>query len=151
MPMPWTYSHATKDWQAFLADARERMGLVSDNAAFTAVEAVLKSFRARLAPAEAIAFAEVLPAVPRALFVSGWDLSALPKPQAGREELEAEVEAFRPHHNQTPPGAIEAVAFALRRAVRQADLDRVLAGIGPWAVAYWRADADAAELERRIV
>jgi uncharacterized protein (DUF2267 family) len=152
MPMPWAYRHASKDWQAFLADAKDGLGLVSDNSAYTTVQGVLIAFRARLAPREVMAFADLLPAVLRALFVAGWNPEAPPKPWADRDALEAEVRGNRPHHNLTPVHAIEPVAIALRRSVRQMDLDRVLARIGPEAEAFWRVTSVAPEaLERRIV
>ena len=75
MPMPWTYRQASREWQAFLGDAKEAMDLASDNAAFTAVEGVLMAFRCRLTPQQVIDFAQVLPAVLRALFVADWLLA----------------------------------------------------------------------------
>lgn len=152
MPMPWTYRHAQKEFQAFLGDARERMNLVSDNSTFTAVEGVLRTFRARLTPPQALAFADVLPAVLRALFVAHWDIAAPPRPFAPRAEMTREAQALRPHHNLTPENAIEAVAWALWRCVDHRDLARVLAAIGPEAEAFWQAEvADPAELEQRII
>ncbi|WP_188529131.1 DUF2267 domain-containing protein [Sinisalibacter lacisalsi] len=151
MPMPWAYRHASKDWQAFLADAKDGLGLESDNMAYTAVQGVLLAFRRRLGPREVMAFADVLPAVLRALFVAGWDPEAEAEPWAARDALEAEAGALRPHHNLTPDAPIAAVARALRRAVRQPDLDRVLAAIGPEAQAFWQVEAAAADLARRIV
>lgn len=148
--MPWSYRHATKDWQAFLAEAREGLGLSSDNTTFTAVEGVLRAFRARLEPRQVIAFADLLPAVLRALFVADWDPDAPCRPWGDRAALEAEVRALRRHHNLTPPDAIAPVARALRLSVRQADLDRVLAAIGPEAEAFWRVEG-AETLARRIV
>ncbi len=151
MPMPWTYRHATKDWQAFLADARDRLGLDSDNTTYTAVQGVLITFRHRLSAAEGLAFADILPAVLRAIFVYRWDIGAAPVPFAARDVLTAEVKALRPDHNLTPNHAIEAVAWALRRHVDQRDLDRVLANLPVGAVAYWHVDvADPKDLERRI-
>lgn len=151
MPMPWAYRHASKDWQAFLADAKEGLGLESDNMAYTAVQGVLIAFRSRLTPREVMAFADLLPAVLRALFVAGWNPETPPVPWGERAALEAEVRALRPHHNLTPPAPINPVARALRRALRQPDLDRVLAAIGPEARAFWRVDAPADDLVRRIV
>ena len=69
MPMPWTYRQATREWQAFLAEARSAMNLESENATYTAVEGVLRAFRCRLTPQQAIDFAQVLPSVLRALFL----------------------------------------------------------------------------------
>ncbi|WP_085525325.1 DUF2267 domain-containing protein [Maritimibacter sp. HL-12] len=151
MPMPWAYRHASKDWKAFLADAKDGLGLESDNMAYTAVQGVLVAFRRRLTPREVMAFADVLPAVLRALFVAGWNPDEAPAPWAARPALEAEARAFRLHHNLTPDAPIAAVARSLRRALRQPDLDRVLARIGPEAQAFWQVDAPAADLARRIV
>jgi len=149
--MPWAIRHASKDWQAFLADAKDGLGLESDNMAYTAVQGVLIAFRRRLTPREVMAFADVLPAVLRALFVAGWNPEVPPAPWQPRVDLEAEARALRPHHNLTPPAPIEAVARALRRALRQPDLDRVLAAIGPEAQAFWQVSAPASDLARRIV
>mgnify|MGYP000278480934 CR=1 FL=1 len=135
--MPWAIPHASKDWQAFLGDAKDGLGLKSNNMAYTAVQGVLVTFRHRLTPREVMAFADVLPAVLRAVFVAGWNPEMPP--------------ALRPHHNLTPPAPIEPVARALRRALRQPDLDRVLAAIGPEAQAFWQVSAPAADLARRIV
>jgi len=152
MPMPWAIRHATKDWQAFLADAKERLGLVSDNAAYTAVDAVLQVFRRRLAPQQAVDFANLLPACLRALFVQDWDIAAPPLPFASRAEMTREAQDLRKDHNQTPDHAIEAVAWALRRHVRQPDLDAVLATFPEGAAQFWHvAVADPHELDRRIV
>jgi len=93
----------------------------------------------------------VLPAVLRALFVAGWDPEAPPLAWGERSALDAEARALRPHHNLTPPAPIEAVARALRRNVRQPDLDRVLTAIGPEALAFWQVEAPAVDLARRIV
>lgn len=151
MPMPWAYRHATKDWQAFLADAKEGLGLEGDNMAYTAVQGVLLTFRRRLAPREVTAFADVLPAVLRAIFVAEWDPETPLLDWGDRARLEAEAGQLRPHHNLTPPAPIKPVARALRRCTRQADLDRVLARIGPEAEAFWHVADDPADLARRIV
>lgn len=151
MPMPWAYRHATKDWDAFLADAQDRLGTPTPNTTYTAVEAVLKVFRRRLTVAQALAFADLLPAVLRAIFVSGWTPEP-PVPFAPRDQLTAEVKALRPDHNLTPDHAIEAVAWALRRHIRQRDLDRLLKRLPNGAMDFWRVDApEKGALDRRIV
>jgi uncharacterized protein (DUF2267 family) len=151
MPMPWAYRHASKDWQAFLADAKDGLGLTSDNMTYTAVQGVLLAFRRRLTPRQVIAFADLLPAVLRALFVAGWDPEAPPLPWPDRAALEAEARALRPDHNLTPEHPITPVAAALRRCTRRIDLDRVLAAIGPEAQAFWHVGAGAGDSARRIV
>lgn len=151
MPMPWTYRQATREWQAFLSDAREAMGLVSDNATFTAVEGVLRAFRRRLTPEQAISFAQVLPSVLRALFVADWTF-ALPAPPGTRADWTAEAQALRPHHNLTPDNCVEAVALALRKSVLPEDLERALAPLPPFAAEFWRVEGvDPKTLGPRIV
>jgi uncharacterized protein (DUF2267 family) len=137
MPMPWTYRQATREWQAFLAAAREAMDLTSDNAAYTAVQGVLRAFRRRLTPQQAIDFAQVLPAVLRALFVADWRLDEGPVPPGTRAAWTAEAMALRPHHNLTPENCVEATALALRRSVLRGDLERVLASLPPFAAEFW--------------
>lgn len=149
--MPWAYRHASKDWQVFLADAKDGLGLESDNMTYTAVQGVLLAFRRRLTPSEVMAFADQLPAVLRALFIAGWDPDAAPLAWPVRSALEAEAKALRPDHNLTPDHPIAPVAAALRRCTRGPDLDRVLARIGPDAVAFWHVDLPEKDLETPTV
>jgi uncharacterized protein (DUF2267 family) len=152
MPMPWTYRQATREWQAFLAEARDAMQLASDNAAHTAVEGVLRAFRRRLTPQEAVDFCQVLPSVLRALFVADWQLDEGPVAHGTRADWTAEARALRPHHNQTPETCVAATALALRKSVLQADLDRVLAALPPFAAEFWSTPGhDPATLGPTIV
>ena len=151
MPMPWAYRHASKDWQSFLADAKDRLGLDSDNSTYTAIQGVLLVFRRRLTVQQGLAFADILPAVLRAIFVYCWDVDDKPRPFADRDTLTAEVKALRPDHNLTPDNAIEAVAWALRRQVDQRDLDKLLSTFPMGAAEFWHVEVDdPRELERRI-
>lgn len=151
MPMPWTYRQATREWQAFLADARAAMNLESDNATYTAVQGVLQAFRRRLTPQQTIDFAQILPAVLRALFVADWQLSD-PVPPGIRDDWTTEAMSLRPHHNLTPRNCVEATALALRKAVLREDLDRVLVTLPPFAVEFWSTPGiDPATLGPRIV
>jgi len=151
MPMPWIYRQATREWQAFLADAKEAMGLVSDNATYTAVQGVMRAFRNRLTVQEALDFAQVLPAVLRALFVADWGI-APPLPPGTRADWTAEAKALRPHHNLTPDGCVAATSLALRQAVLRADLERVLARLPPFAADFWSVPGqDVAALGPQIV
>lgn len=151
MPMPWTYRHASKEWRAILDDARDRMNLSSDNMAYTAIDAVFQVFRRRLSAQQGLDFASVLPAVPRAIFVAGWDVSTPPLPFADRVTLTAEVRAVRPDHNLTPDNAIEATAWTIWRYVNHAELDRVLNRLPEGARDFWTAQPDdPADLTPRI-
>lgn len=151
MPMPWTYRHASKEWRAILDDLKDRMGLVSDNSAYTALDGVLQVFRRRLTAQQGLDFASVLPAIPRAIFVVGWRVEEVPLPFEDRNTLIREVKEIRKHHNLTPDNAIEAVAWTLRRYTDRADLDRVLARLPAGAVQFWHVDvADPREIAPRI-
>jgi uncharacterized protein (DUF2267 family) len=152
MPMPWTYRHASKEFRAFLDDAKLKLSLESDNMAFTAVDGVFQVFRRRLTVQQGLQFADLLPCTLRALFVYRWDTSLDPLPFPSRSDLANEVQQVRVHHNLTPDDAITAVAWALRRCVNQNDLDRVLSGFPNGAIDYWHVDVDdPKELEQRIV
>jgi uncharacterized protein (DUF2267 family) len=152
MPMPWTYRHASREFRAFLDDAKERMKLDSDNSAYSAVDAVLQVFRKRLTAQQGLDFASILPSVPRAIFVKDWSVADPPEPVAERGEMTREAQQVRVNHNLTPDNAIEASAWALRRSLDQRDLDRVLERIGPPAQAFWHVDiSDPSELQQRIV
>lgn len=151
MPMPWTYRHASKEWRAILDDLKDRMGLVSDNMAYTAMDGVLQVFRRRLTAQQGLDFASVLPAVPRAVFVAGWRVQEPPLPFPDRALLVQEVKAIRKDHNLTPDTAIEATAWSLRRYTDPADLERVLARLPEGAAAFWHVDvADPRETGPRI-
>lgn len=128
------------------------MNLDSDNATYTAVEGVLRAFRHRLTPQQAIDFAQVLPSVLRALFVADWRLNDSPLPPGNRADWTAEAMALRPHHNLTPMNCVEATALALRKSVLRQDLDRVLATLPPFAADFWSTPGiDPATLGPSIV
>ena len=152
MPMPWTYRQATREWQAFLADAMDAIGTPTDHSTFTAVEGVLRAFRARLTPQQAIDFAQILPAVLRALFVADWHLDRPPLPPGTRADWTAEAQGLRRNHNIAPETCVEGCALALRKAVHYADLQAVLAKLPPFAAEFWSVkDVDPATLGPRIV
>lgn len=137
MTWPLEYQRAAVDFERFMVAARDAAGLQTTNMAWTMVEGVLLVFRRRLAVAQAIAFANLLPPLLRALFLQDWHPGAEPVPFAARDVLTAEVQALRPAHNFSPPNAIEAVATALRGEVDEAALARVLAQLPPGATDFW--------------
>ena len=143
MPMPSTYQRAMEEWRAFLEDVKGRMDLVSDNMAYTAADGVFQVFRRRLTAQQGLDFASVLPAVPRAIFVKDWDVTAAPVPFADREVMTREAQALRRHHNLTPDNAIEATAWAVRRCTDPLAFERVLATLPQEARDFWRVDEDA--------
>lgn len=93
--MPWTCRQATREWHAFLAQARMAMVLTSDISTFTAVNGVLRAFHRRLTLRHAVDFPQVMPSVLRVLFVAAWQL-ADPAPFGTRADWAAEAMALRP-------------------------------------------------------
>ncbi len=139
MPLPMEYQHASDDFERFLADARERADLVTRNQIWTMVDAVLRVFRRRLTASEGLRFAEVLPPVLRAMFVTDWDVDAEPVPFADRAAMTEEVQAVRGNHNFAPDTAIACVAGALRAAVDPQAFERVLETLPAGARDFWAA------------
>ncbi|MBS0126092.1 DUF2267 domain-containing protein [Thetidibacter halocola] len=150
MPQPFTYRHASREYRAFLDDLKGRTGLDSDNMAYTALDGVFRVFRRRVTAAQGLAFATELPAVPRAIFVAGWQPGEPPEPWADRAALVDEARALRPDHNLTPDTCIEDVAWALRRSIRPPDWARALHALPPEAQAFWTVEMTADEREAGI-
>jgi uncharacterized protein (DUF2267 family) len=144
MPMPWTYRHGDREWRRFLADIRDVMGTPSDNVAFATAQGAFRAFRARLTVNEAATFAQVLPAMPRALFFEDW-APAPPLPWTDSATYLAEIRALRADHNFATDLAREAVAVALHRAVGPDRLTRALDAIGPGARDFWRIEGYTAK------
>ncbi|MGV8937019.1 MAG: DUF2267 domain-containing protein [Allorhizobium sp.] len=137
MPMPMEYRRASAGYDAFIDGVREQSGLTTSNQTYTMVQAVLLVFRNRLSLHEAIGFAQALPPVLRAIFVSDWDTEAPTLPFTGRDEMTREVKAFRRHHNFSPDTAIADTACVLWRHVDAAHFQRVLEALPEGSCAYW--------------
>lgn len=138
MPVPPEFERASARFYDFLVDARDLAGLGSTNQAYTMTQGVLQTFRRRLDLHEAIAFANVLPLLLRALFVTDWNTHEPRKPFEDRAAMTREVQSLRADHNFAPEDAIECVAKALRRYVRESELDELLAKLPEGAVDFWR-------------
>jgi len=137
MPMPQEYQLAMQRFDAFLDDACDALGLATRNQAYTVTQAVLLAFRRRLMPHEVLIFADALPAVLRAMFVAGWEVSEHMSGFPTRDSLEAEVRALRANHNFAPQGSIALVAATLRRHVDADRFDKAMAKLSPDARMFW--------------
>jgi uncharacterized protein (DUF2267 family) len=138
--MPMEYWSASKDFEAFLTDVRDTCTLQTHHQAYHTLRAVLHVFRAHLTVRDALKFAGILPPVVRAIFVEDWQPDEAPRPFPSRNELQKEVKAIRPDHNLAPESAIADVAAALRRAMDNRDLDRILSELPPGAAAFWASE-----------
>jgi len=137
MTIPMELQHASEDFERFLRDAKEQSGLATRNQVFTMVQGVLQTFRRRLDVREALAFADVLPPILRAIFVSDWDLDEPKRPFEDRAVMAREVQALRRDHNFSPDTAIRDVAVALRKNVDGPAFERALAALPTEASEFW--------------
>ncbi|XHC12666.1 DUF2267 domain-containing protein [Labrenzia sp. ac12] len=85
MPMPQTYFRASVEFDAFIHDVRDTCMLQTHHQAYHTLRAVLHTFRDHLTTEQALAFANILPAVTRAIFVEDWHsvrpvATCLPRP-----------------------------------------------------------------------
>ena len=145
MPVPFEYDNAGPQFHQLLRDARDYADLSTNNQSYTMVQGVLLVFRQRLDIRGALRFADVLPAVARAVFVTRWDWDAPVLPFVERDKLTLEVQAHRADHNYAPDTCISNVAAALRRNIDTRSLDKCLAGLGTAATNFWTpSDVDAA-------
>jgi len=131
------YRRASADFDAFLAEAAEAAGLTTRHQSYTMVEGVLLAFRRRLTLAEAIAFAQELPAMLRAMFVADWDPDAPRVESWDAASVLADVQGLREHHNFAPEGSVAAVASVLRRHVDRARFEAALVRLPAPARAFW--------------
>ena len=143
MPVPPEYERASERFYSFLVDAREAAGLATTHQTYTMVQGVLRAFRRRLDVADALRFADLLPPLLRALFVTDWDARAPRAPFVDRATMTAEVRSLRAAHNFSPDDAIEAVAVALRRHVDAEAFDALLRTLPDGAVDFWRPPGQA--------
>ena len=137
MTVPQEYVHASRDFDRFMDDFMQIAMLETHHRSYAILRAVLHVFRDHLTIGDALRFAEILPAVLRAIFVENWSPVADPPPFPERAILTEEIKANRRDHNLASDTSISEVASALRRNVDNADLDRVLATLPPGAVEYW--------------
>jgi|TARA_A100001391_G_scaffold151954_2_gene109745 uncharacterized protein (DUF2267 family) len=142
MTRPMMYQRANEDFEAYLLDARERLDTPSRNVAYTSTDGVFRAFRARLEIQQALDFANVLPAVLRAIFVQDW-VPTPPQPWGGRKDWTREAKLLRQHHNLSPDTVVADVAWALRRHVDEATFEAVLARLPQEARAFWGTDPDS--------
>lgn len=137
MTIPMDLQCASKDFEKFLADARDASGLTTRNQTYTMVQGVMLVFRRRLSLKDGIRFASVLPPLLRAIFVSDWDTDEPQRPFDGRSEMTREVQALRKDHNFSPETSIRDVAIALRKNIEEA-FEQVIASLPQEASEFWR-------------
>jgi uncharacterized protein (DUF2267 family) len=136
--MPMEYQHASEEFERFLRDALDTSGLATRNQVYTMTQAVFQTFRRRLDVRDAVRFANVLPAILRAIFVSDWNTDEPRRPFETRQLMTKEVQSLRAGHNLSPDTAIRDVAISLRKNIDEGALDCVLATLPEGAAEFWR-------------
>ena len=138
MPMPTEYQRASQEFERFLQDTLDASGLTTRNQVYTMTQAVFQTFRRRLDVRDALRFANVLPAILRAIFVADWNPDEPKRPFESRQLMTGEIQSLRADHNFSPDTAIRDVATSLRKNVDEKALDRSLAALPEGAVEFWR-------------
>ena len=137
MTVPMQYAHASEQFEKFMREAQSRLDRVTSHQTYQSVHAVLRVFRRRLTAQQALDFANVLPAVLRAIFVEDWDLSEPVRPFGTRAEMSREAQQVRVNHNLSPDTVIADIAAALRAHVDPVAFEQCLERIGPEAREFW--------------
>ncbi|WP_244277615.1 DUF2267 domain-containing protein [Pseudovibrio axinellae] len=143
MPMPQEYQLASQQFESFLKDAQETLGLTTRNQTYTSVQAVLLTFRHRLSPEKILRFADALPPVLRAIFVSDWQTEQFISRFGDYQDWIMDVKALRTHHNFSQETAVCQVSKALRQYVDLSHFQATLETLGADAVRYWSIDLPA--------
>jgi uncharacterized protein (DUF2267 family) len=136
--MPAEYQRASQEFERFLQDTLDASGLATRNQAYTMTQAVFQTFRRRLNVQDALRFANVLPAMLRAIFVADWNLDEPRRPFESRHLMTREVQSLRAEHNFSPDTTIRDVATSLRKNLDGEALDRTLAALPEGAAEFWR-------------
>ena len=140
MTIPHEYRTASQDFDRYIDAMRAITMIDSRNVHYTTTQGVFQAFRRRVPLADALAFADAVPPVLRAIFVSHWQADEPRLPFTNRATMTAEVRDLRAHHNFAPDTAISDVAQALRAVVNPRDFEHVLSGLSPEAAAFWAVE-----------
>ncbi|MCD2174052.1 DUF2267 domain-containing protein [Rhizobium sp. C4] len=138
MPMPQDYFQASRDFEAFMASLKRISLLQTTHQCYTMVEAVFHALRSHMSAREALAFADLLPPVLRAIFVSDWDIDVPVLPMTDRAGLQREILALRHNHNLSTPSALEDVGAALRENMEPEKFARLLDIMPAELAGFWR-------------
>jgi len=138
MPLPSAYLNASRDFERYIDAMRTRTLIDSRNVHYTTTQAVFRTFRRRVSVTDALLFADALPPVLRAIFVSDWNVEEPNLPFTSRESMTSEVRELRRDHNFAPETAITDVVDSLWSVVDRFEFARVLAKLPADAAAFWR-------------
>ena len=138
MPLPREYQRASDDFYSFVTELRDLSNFGSSHQTYTMVQGVFRTYRSRLEITDAIKFANILPAVLRAIFVADWDTSESIKPFGDSISMNAEVKQLRAEHNFSTEHAIKDVGVVLRKHIDEQSWNSVLSELPTEAQLFWQ-------------
>ena len=140
MPMPQEIAYASKQFMELLGALKERALLETHNQCYAMLRAVLHEFRSYMTIKQAIAFADGLPPLVRAIFVEGWQPADEPPPPPSRKEFASAVaRRLAPHHYAPDNLASDVFAVLVPRAERT-KIARVMDELPADLNNLWRGD-----------
>ena len=137
MTIPHEYRTASADFDRYIDALRAITGVDSRNVHYTTTQGVFQVFRRRVTVAEALAFADALPPVLRAIFVADWQVNEPRLPFCSMTDMTREAQQLREHHNFASDTAIADVVAAVRSVVNPRDFAHALAKLPAEAAAFW--------------
>ncbi|OFE13442.1 hypothetical protein PHACT_10075 [Pseudohongiella acticola] len=140
MPLPQEYQRASDQFYSFLTELRDLSNFGSSHQTYTMVQGVFQVFRKRLQVRDAIKFADALPAILRAIFVSDWDTEQPIEPFCDLFEMNAEVKQLRAEHNFSTDTAIQDVGNVLKKYVDEEKFTSVVRDLPIEAQQFWQWD-----------
>ena len=141
MPMPPEVQYASEQFMGLLRALKDRAFLETHNQCYAMLRAVLHEFRSYMTIKQAIAFADGLPPVARAIFIEGWQPADEPTPPPSRREFDAAgAKRLLPHHYA--PDSLVGDVFAVFVSLAAA----LLAGLLLWR--RWKNDDETRLIEK---
>ncbi|ALO44873.1 DUF2267 domain-containing protein [Pseudohongiella spirulinae] len=137
MPLPQEYQRASDQFYSFLTELRDLSNFGSSHQTYTMVQGVFQVFRRRLQINDAIKFADTLPAILCAIFVSDWDTDEPIKSFCDLSEMNKEVKQLRTEHNFSTDTAIQDVRTVLIKYVDKDKFARVIRTLPVEAQQFW--------------
>ncbi|HOV04247.1 MAG TPA: DUF2267 domain-containing protein, partial [Kaistiaceae bacterium] len=91
MTQPYDVEFASGEYQSWLADLKVRAMLQTHNQAQAMMRSVLAMFRRHMPTADVLDFADALPALPRGIFIGGYEVTEAARATRALRESEARL------------------------------------------------------------
>ena len=139
--MPMEIAYASRQFLELLAALKRTAYLETHTQCYAMLRAVLHEFRRYLTIPQALALADALPPIVRAIFVEDWQPADPPRPPSPQAFDAAVTRRLAPHH--APPGDIALRVFeVLQDRSAQPKLARALAALPAGLRTLWHPPDD---------